>query len=116
MKRRIIVRSGTNVTSDTQGLVMIDNGSSRTIRFATTQDYVPHLDLVNFWYDSNDRIVKYDNELFLSTVPSEADLLLSGNQTAHVILDQSEDGEYYLTVSEVVENMIILIEAIKIED
>lgn len=99
---------------DVTGLQTVNYGSDFTIPFKLTEPdrYTFTISLINFYYDSGGRIIKYDNELILETYPYLTQLVLDGNTTAGVEIDRPEDSlVYYLTLSGITENTIIQISA-----
>lgn len=99
---------------ETTGLQTVNHGSDFTIPFKILEPdrYTFSISIINFYYDSGGRVIKYENELVLETCPYSTQLTLDGETTAGVDIDRPEDSlVYYLTLSDITENTIIQISA-----
>ncbi len=113
IERYISVRADRRtVRCENVGLFTIDLGSDYTIPFELIGGNASRrisISLVNFWYDDNNRLIKYDNELLINSSPYNGQLILDGNTTADISLTQEETGTYYLSLSNITENIIVQI-------
>ena len=114
IKKKLSVRIDQKlIKCNVVGTQTINQGSSFNIPFSIKSDqYAFSISLLNFYYDSDGRVVKNENELILETCPYITQLVLDGNTTANIEIDRSEDNPTYnLLLSEITENTMIYISA-----
>lgn len=110
VERYLSVRGvGRYIKCYTPGFVTVDYGSTYTVTFKVLQDFGFIISLVNFRYDENDRLVKYDNEVILNSSPSQDHLELNNQISVSASISQEDDGKYYLVLSGIKENTMIQI-------
>lgn len=114
INKYLSVRSNRWINCDTTGLVTVNYGSIRVISFTIASGYKPSIDLVNFWYDENNRVVKYENDITIENYPSVSGLFLNEETTVTAELTQNEFGRFYLKLTNITENTIIQISGVKI--
>ena len=116
--RYISLRHDSQIVCSIPGLVSVEYGSTFVIPFKSivySIDYLfPYvIDIVNFDYDENDRLYKYDNDILINYYPYSGELILNGNSVANIVVDvdpNSENGRTYdLILSNITENIMIQI-------
>lgn len=106
---------GLEIICDVSGLVTVDYNSSYTVSFRVISEDtqvimpIPRVDLINFGYDSEGRMVKYENDITFNTIPDQLFLELDGVVTATASLSLGDDGKYHLVLNGILENTIVQI-------
>jgi hypothetical protein len=118
VKKKLSIRADKDlVACDITGLQTINLGSDFTIPFRLTKpdQYNFLVSIINFYYDSDGRIVKCENEVTLSTSPYFTQLKLNEVTTVEIEIDRQDNSYTYdLTLSGITENVMIYISAQKI--
>ena len=110
--RVLDIRWDNTVVCDVTSPIEVDYGSTYIIPFSstlvTTNRFPFFISIVNFYIDSDDRIVKNENEIAIESFPFTGELLLDDVETAIISVTPGEStGQYNLILSDIVENIMI---------
>ena len=113
--RKLSIRCDSMVLCDNTGFIDVDYGSTYSIQFSQflwkpENNVFPFsVDVVNFYYDENNRIVKNDNPIDIESCPFNGSLILDGVETSTISITEINSGRYELQLGNILENTIIQI-------